>query len=144
MPAPPVLRMAGADERSRIPMTLFAFNEDRDIADCIKGCDGDIGGTSTVHFELDKSTETEGASKDPLAPLRPTAKLWGNMSLAVRKGFEGKIVGGYAGFRTKVRLTCSAVMGRLQQQIHCSNDQHYSVKWSRTYRITDTWHSACA
>ena len=95
--------MSGADDPIRSPITLFTLNSKADIAQYATGCDADIGGKSTVHLDLDESTASEDASKDPLAPLRPTAKFWGNMRLDVREGYEGKIRGGYAGFRNKVR-----------------------------------------
>lgn len=95
--------MSGADMPDRTPLTLFTYNTALDVAQNATGCDADIGGTSTVHFDLDESTATEDRSTDPLAPLRPTARFWGNMSLGVRSEYQGKVRGGYAGFRNKVR-----------------------------------------
>ncbi|KAI0703804.1 complex I intermediate-associated protein CIA30 [Cytidiella melzeri] len=89
-----MLRMAGADEPSREPLTLWNFNSQEQLSNFATGCDGDIGGTSTVHLELDKSTQP-----------RPSAKFWGEMKLAARPGYEGRVRGGYAGFRSKPRPT---------------------------------------
>ncbi|KAJ3523530.1 hypothetical protein NM688_g8713 [Phlebia brevispora] len=100
-----VLRMAGADMPDRSPRTLFTFNSKSDVSQVATGCDADIGGTSTVHFDLDESTAAEDRSKDPLAPMRPTARFWGDMRLGVRPEYQGKIRGGYAGFRNKPRPT---------------------------------------
>lgn len=97
--------MSGADAPVRSPITLWKFNTREDIAQYATGCDADIGGTSTVHLDLDESTTSEDPSKDPLAPLRPTGRFWGDMRLGVRHEFEGKVRGGYAGFRNKVRLS---------------------------------------
>lgn len=104
--------MSGADMPDRTPMTLFTYNTKFDVAQNATGCDADVGGTSTVHFELDESTATEDKSKDPLAPLRPTARFWGNMNLGVRSEFQGKVRGGYAGFRNKVRDRLVRTSGR--------------------------------
>lgn len=69
--------MEGADEPSRIPKTLFTFNTRADIEEYATGCDADIGGTSSVHFDLDPSTAVS-TEKSATAPLvsRPTAKFW--------------------------------------------------------------------
>ncbi|KAI0073877.1 complex I intermediate-associated protein CIA30 [Panus rudis PR-1116 ss-1] len=100
-----ILRMQGADEPTRAPLTLLTFNSRDDISRIVTGCDADIGGTSSVHFDLDESTATQGTNeKSSLTYLgRPTGKFWGEMSLAVREGMQGKIRGGYAGFRSKPR-----------------------------------------
>jgi NADH dehydrogenase [ubiquinone] 1 alpha subcomplex assembly factor 1 len=62
------------------------------------GCDGDIGGTSTVHLDLDENPEHN-------ATLGKTATglFWGEMRLDVKPGYANKIRGGYAGFRNMVR-----------------------------------------
>lgn len=93
-----VLRMQGADEPSRVSRTLFTFNSKEDIQQFATGCDSDIGGTSTVNFELDESPEINA----PIGGRQGTAKFWGDMRLGVRAGLEGKLRGGYAGFRNKV------------------------------------------
>ncbi|KAI0784492.1 complex I intermediate-associated protein CIA30 [Abortiporus biennis] len=103
-----ILRMQGADLPSRAPMPLLTFNSQKDIDHIATGCDGDIGGTSTVHFELDQSTESKSSSNTKQSSslvTKPTAKFWGEMRLAVRPGFEEKVRGGYAGFRSKPRPT---------------------------------------
>lgn len=103
-----VLRMEGADEPSRAPKLLYTFNTPEHIAQFATGCDADVGGMSTVHFELDESTAkpaTEPKVSSPHGAFvdRPTGKFWGEMKLAVRSGLEGQIRGGYAGFRSQVR-----------------------------------------
>lgn len=100
------MRMSGADEPSRTPITLFNFSTHEDIQQFATGCDADVGGTSTVNFALDEST----ASGEKVSALgRPTAKFWGDMRLGVRHGLEGHIRGGYAGFRSKARTHSSTV-----------------------------------
>lgn len=91
--------MQGADDPSRIPRTLFTFNSKADIQQFATGCDADIGGTSSVHFDIDESVENNASIGKPA-----TAKFWGEMRLGVRTGLEGKLRGGYAGFRNKVRI----------------------------------------
>jgi len=88
-----ILRMQGADEPSRAPRTLFSFNSKADLELFATGCDGDIGGTSTVNLDLDESAQP------------PVGKFWGEMRLGVKSGLEGKLRGGYAGFRNKTRPT---------------------------------------
>jgi NADH dehydrogenase [ubiquinone] 1 alpha subcomplex assembly factor 1 len=103
--------MQGAEEPSRIPRTLFTFNSKADVQLFATGCDSDIGGTSSVNFDLDESPEINGS-----IGRQATAKFWGDMRLGVRAGLEGKLRGGYAGFRNKVRrffvicLTAECIM----------------------------------
>ncbi len=109
-----VLRMEGANEPSRTPMTLFAFNSREDIDQFATGCDADVGGTSTVNFALDESTAKPTNLKKSPSPHelflnRATGRFWGEMSLSVRSGLEGQIRGGYAGFRSKVRRVMSFI-----------------------------------
>ena len=87
--------MQGADEPSRLSRTVFTFNSHEDIQQFATGCDADIGGTSTVHFGLDESDTSIGG--------KATGVFWGDMRLGVKADLEGKIRGGYAGFRNKVR-----------------------------------------
>jgi len=91
--------MQGADEPSRLPRTLFTFHSQADIEQFATGCDADIGGTSTVNLDLDESNQ-RNASIGTTA----TAKFWGDMRLGVKAGLEGKLRGGYAGFRNKVSV----------------------------------------
>ncbi|CAL1716026.1 unnamed protein product [Somion occarium] len=98
-----ILRMQGAEEPSRAPKLLFKFNSKQDIDDVALGCDADIGGKSTAHFDLDETSAKDKKSVTYLG--RPTGKFWGEMSLGVREELEGKVRGGYAGFRSKRRLT---------------------------------------
>lgn len=91
--------MTGADAPSRAPRTLFTFNSQEDVRQFATGCDADIGGTSTVHFELDQN------EKDNKSIGREvTGLFWGDMRLGVKSGLEGRVRGGYAGFRNKVRF----------------------------------------
>jgi len=96
--------MAGADEPSRAPRTLFTFNSREDLHQYATGCDADIGGTSTVHLDLDETSALPGPAGTP--PVRrPTGRFWGDMRLEVRRGYEGRIRAGYAGFRNKPRTS---------------------------------------
>ncbi|KAI0663754.1 complex I intermediate-associated protein CIA30 [Cubamyces menziesii] len=104
-----MLRMEGAEEPSRAPKLLFTFNNHEDIQQFATGSDADVGGFSTVHFELDETTAQAQTNphEKPSSPLditvnRPTGKFWGEMKLNVRPGLEGRIRAGYAGFRSKV------------------------------------------
>ena len=54
-----------------------------------------------MHLDLDETSVLPGLGGAPAVP-RPTGRFWGNMSLEVRRGFEGRIRAGYAGFRNKV------------------------------------------
>jgi NADH dehydrogenase [ubiquinone] 1 alpha subcomplex assembly factor 1 len=82
--------MSGVDEPSRAPKTLYTFNSQSALEDYAIGCDADTGGTSTVRLTIDESGP------------RPTTKFWGEMRLAVRPEFQGRVQGGFAGFRSKV------------------------------------------
>lgn len=124
--------MEGADEPSRAPKLLFSFNTHEDIAQFDTGCDADVGGTSTVNFALDETTRNR---TDPekvhslhhVTVNRPTGKFWGEMRLAVRRDLEGRIRGGYAGVRSKVRAHPSPVY-LLSMNRQCSLDQLFLAK----------------
>ncbi|KAI0048942.1 complex I intermediate-associated protein CIA30 [Auriscalpium vulgare] len=104
-----ILRMQGADAPSRAPVSLFKLNSPHDLAQYATGCDADVGGTSTVHLDLD----TDPARNAPLG--KPASgRFWGEMRLGVRTGLEGKIRGGYAGFRNKHRPT---LFGELTEDV---------------------------
>ncbi|KAI0648925.1 NADH:ubiquinone oxidoreductase complex I intermediate-associated protein 30 [Trametes meyenii] len=121
--------MEGADEPSRAPKFLYNFNKPEYVADFATGCDADVGGTSTVHFELDESTAkpsntTESkTSAHEITVNRPTGKFWGEMRLGVRPGLEGQIRGGYAGFRSKPRPT---LFGELTEDV--SNHEYLALR----------------
>jgi NADH dehydrogenase [ubiquinone] 1 alpha subcomplex assembly factor 1 len=68
--------------------TIWTINADTDLNDFATGSDADIGGLSTC--TLDKDEEGNG-------------RFWGEMRTSVQKAYEGKVRGGYAGFRNKVR-----------------------------------------
>jgi NADH dehydrogenase [ubiquinone] 1 alpha subcomplex assembly factor 1 len=89
--------MQGAEAPSRLPKALFTFNTQADLQQFATGCDSDIGGSSTVHLDLNKS-EAQNAGTEKKA----TAKFWGEMKLGVKPGLEGTVRAGYAGFRNKV------------------------------------------
>lgn len=89
--------MKGADAPSRAPRTLFTFNSQHEISQFATGCDADIGGTSTVHLELNQDAKVNGE-----IGREATGVFWGDMRLGVKAGLEGKLRGGYAGFRNKV------------------------------------------
>lgn len=91
--------MEGANPPSREPISLLKLHTQEDVKEIATGCDADIGGTSTLNFALDESPGRNQGSGS-LA----TARFWGEIRLAVRPEFQGRIRGGYAGFRTKVRI----------------------------------------
>ncbi|KAH9481658.1 Complex I intermediate-associated protein 30, mitochondrial [Psilocybe cubensis] len=90
--------MKGADAPARGPKTVFTFNTAEDIQGFATGCDGDIGGLSTVALELDERPEVN----EPIGKTA-TGVFRGEMRLSVKPGMETKIRGGYAGFRNKNR-----------------------------------------
>lgn len=90
--------MKGADPPDRRPITLFTMNSVEDLSQYATGCDADVGGTSSVHLDLD-----EDPSRNGLINKKATARFWGDMRLGVRPGLESRVRGGYAGFRNKVR-----------------------------------------
>ncbi|KAG6868066.1 hypothetical protein C0993_007853 [Termitomyces sp. T159_Od127] len=90
--------MQGADPVSRAPRVLFTFNSPEDIHDFATGCDGDIGGLSTTHLDLETSPEI-----NKTIGRTATGKFWGEMRLGVKTGMEEKMRSGYAGFRNKKR-----------------------------------------
>jgi NADH dehydrogenase [ubiquinone] 1 alpha subcomplex assembly factor 1 len=83
---------------SRAPRLIYKVNGPADVAEIATGCDADIGGTSTVHFELDARPEVNARLGKPA-----TGKFWGMMRLGVKAELEGKMRSGYAGFRNRVR-----------------------------------------
>jgi NADH dehydrogenase [ubiquinone] 1 alpha subcomplex assembly factor 1 len=95
--------MSGADAPSRGPKALFTMNTPEDVADYYPMSDTDIGGHSTVHFELDrdpKHAERNGG--------RWSARFWGMLSTKVPEGMEGKMRSGYVGFRNNVCFSLSS------------------------------------
>lgn len=98
--------MKGVQGPVRAPRTIFSFNTLDDVSGFATGCDGDSGGLSTVHFDYDTRPEVNGPLGKP-----GSAKFWGNMSLRVKPGMEGKVRGGWAGFRNRVgfRIPSSTV-----------------------------------
>jgi NADH dehydrogenase [ubiquinone] 1 alpha subcomplex assembly factor 1 len=97
--------MQGAEQPSRAPLTLFALNTPEAIKEYAFGCDADVGGTSTVHFDFDDDPARMPVPTPPGTTMLKlgAARFHGHMRLAVRPGYEQTIRGGYAGFRNKVR-----------------------------------------
>ena len=120
--------MQGAEEPSRAPLTLFALNTPEAIKDYAYGCDADVGGTSTVSFDFDDDPAhrppppsaggglVRGDSDTTNTTKLGAARFHGNMSLAVRPGYEERIRGGYAGFRNKVRFLSPCLESLLSGQ----------------------------
>ena len=130
--------MQGAEEPSRIPRTLFTFNSNADIHQFATGCDSDIGGTSTVNFDLDESPGINAS-----IGRQATAKFWGDMRLGVRTGLEGKLRGGYAGFRNKV---CKFFVGHMSTEciIHSLIVTTYIIRKYDRGRLQSSISSASA
>ncbi|KAF8553979.1 complex I intermediate-associated protein CIA30 [Imleria badia] len=113
-----ILRMEGASPPSRAPLTLLKLQTQKDVKEIATGCDADIGGTSTLNFALDASPERNAGSGSPA-----TARFWGEMKLAVRPEYQGRIRGGYAGFRTKTR---PSLFGEICDDV--SNHQYLALR----------------
>lgn len=105
--------MQGAEKPSRAPLALFALNTPEAIKDYAIGCDADVGGTSTVHFDFDDDPAHApprrpggigGIGSGSTGSKLGAARFHGHMRLAVRPSYEQHIRGGYAGFRNKVRV----------------------------------------
>ncbi|KAJ6570178.1 complex I intermediate-associated protein CIA30 [Mycena vulgaris] len=93
-----IINMEGAERPNRAPRLLFSFNTPEAAAEVALGCDADIGGRSSVRFDLDTTSESERVG-------RATGKFHGHLRLEVRPDLAGRITSGYAGFRTPVRST---------------------------------------
>lgn len=113
-----ILRMEGAKEPSRAPITLLSFHTREDLSQFATGCDADIGGTSTLNFELDECPARNKGSGSPAS-----ARFWGEMRLDVLPELKGKIRGGYAGFRSKPR---TSLFGELCDDV--SNHQFLALR----------------
>lgn len=81
----PVLRAEAAPQVGT--HTIWSIDGNTDLKDFATGSDADIGGLSTC--TLDKDAEGNG-------------RFWGEMRTTVQKSYEGKVRGGYAGFRNRV------------------------------------------
>jgi NADH dehydrogenase [ubiquinone] 1 alpha subcomplex assembly factor 1 len=92
-----VILMRGVQGPDRTPRTLFSFNAPEDVKQFATGCDGDDGGLSTARFDYDTRPEVNIPLGKP-----GSAMFWGDMRLRVKPGMEGKVRGGWAGFRNKV------------------------------------------
>jgi len=89
--------MRGVQGPARTPRTIFSFDTPESVNQFATGCDGDSGGLSTVHFDYDTRPEVNISLGKP-----GSAMFWGDMRLQVKPGMEGKVRGGWAGFRNKV------------------------------------------
>lgn len=116
-----VIRMDGLQEPSRTPMSLFNFNSKEGIAQFATGCDADVGGLSTVHLDL----ETNPAVNTPIGKPA-TARFWGEMKVGVKPEVQGRVRGGYAGFRNKVRSNSTPGFSPHKPK-SLSQDRHFSV-----------------
>ncbi|KAF8506148.1 complex I intermediate-associated protein CIA30 [Hysterangium stoloniferum] len=92
------MAMEGA-RPDRSPKTLWTFHSKEDLSQYALGCDADVGGTSTCNLTMGN----EGK-----------ARFWGEMRLAVTPGLEGKVRGGYAGFRNKTR---NSLFGEIEDDV---------------------------
>ena len=107
--------MQGAEQPSRAPLTLFALNTPEAIKDYAYGCDADVGGTSTVHFDFDDDPARRPPGPTPTATSKlGAARFHGHMRLAVRPPYEQNVRGGYAGFRNKVRVGSCTITTKTQ------------------------------
>ena len=107
--------MQGAEQPSRAPLTLFALNTPEAIKDYAYGCDADVGGTSTVHFDFDDDPARRPPGPTPTAASKlGAARFHGHMRLAVRPPYEQNVRGGYAGFRNKVRIGSCTITTKTQ------------------------------
>lgn len=131
--------MKGLEAPSRSPRTLFTFNSEQDIKQIATGCDADIGGTSTVHFELNKN-----AKDNAEIGKEATGVFWGDMRLGVKAGLESKVNGGYAGFRNKVRSAYSQTGGKVNLTYKTTNrdDLRCLENSQMTFQIIVTSHFA--
>ncbi|KAJ2916631.1 hypothetical protein MD484_g3819, partial [Candolleomyces efflorescens] len=90
-----VILMSGADMPSRAPRTLFTFNSKEDIKQYATGCDGDIGGYSTVHLDLDENPEHQAntgkpATENQMELYRERVRSIGISILGGNSGVSGK------------------------------------------------------
>lgn len=72
-------------------VSLHKFKDEKDIERWVHGSDATSGGFSTSNFE--PSMDGRGA------------RFHGNISLRVKPEYEGMYRGGYAGIRTRVRVS---------------------------------------
>lgn len=92
------VKMEGLNEPSRAPKSLLSFRTRADLEKYKIGVDSDIGGSSSARLDFvpDDPSNTSPDAKGK-------GRFWGEMRLGVRGDLKGKIRGGYAGFRSKVR-----------------------------------------
>ena len=130
----PVVLMKGADLPCRAPRTLFRFNSQDDIDQFAIGCDADIGGTSTVHLERYQNEKEDTSMVGGGGGARGgTGVFWGDMRLGVKAGLEGKIRGGYAGFRNKVRCFNPPPFSLSLTHAHTQNTKRKTTCWLTVY-----------
>lgn len=86
LPFPPsVLRAEAVPDGSK--QVVWRIDRDADLSTFATGADSDIGGQSKC--TLDKDEEGNG-------------RFWGEIRSDVKQEYQGKVRGGYVGFRNKV------------------------------------------
>ncbi|THH10871.1 hypothetical protein EW145_g1010 [Phellinidium pouzarii] len=108
--------MDGLNEPNRAPKTLLSFNTKEDLQNYSLGVDRDIGGMSNARLDFVPDDPNDPNSKGK-------SRFWGEMRLGVRSDLQGKIRGGYAGFRSKSRPT---LFGELTEDI--SNHKYLALR----------------
>ncbi|CED85191.1 NADH:ubiquinone oxidoreductase intermediate-associated protein 30 [Phaffia rhodozyma] len=94
-------QLGPADSEFKDPksLSLINFATPNELANLTLASDSDIGGSSHIDLTLNNGDEYTDGSWDMQG--LPHAILSGRISLAVREEIDGKIRGGYVGFRTK-------------------------------------------
>lgn len=114
--------MRGVHGPVRTPRTIFSFRTPHDAQQIATGCDGDQGGLSTVNFDHDSRPEIHASLGNGIGG---SARFWGDMRLKVKPEVEGKVRGGWAGFRNKVSFQISYNERYIKHFYNlCSLDQH--------------------
>ncbi|EIN09841.1 complex I intermediate-associated protein CIA30 [Punctularia strigosozonata HHB-11173 SS5] len=124
-------RMSGVEPPSRAPKTLFTMNTPEDIGDYYIMSDKDIGGSSTVNFDLDKDPQRAEENGG-----RWSAKFWGVLSTKVPEGMEGKMRSGYVGFRNNHRPT---LFGDILDDVHAHRYLALRVRAAGTPRLRNSY-----
>jgi NADH dehydrogenase [ubiquinone] 1 alpha subcomplex assembly factor 1 len=97
--------MSGTDPLQTRARTLYAFRTQADISLFATGCDADLGGRSTVSLALQADPSDPGVQAND---GRPYARFSGEMRTDVPEAMRGRLRGGYAGMRNKVRsVSCT-------------------------------------
>jgi NADH dehydrogenase [ubiquinone] 1 alpha subcomplex assembly factor 1 len=91
--------MSGTDPLQTQARSLYAFRTRADVSLFATGCDGDVGGRSTVSLALQDDPEDAGVRSNQ---GRPYLRFFGEMRTDVQDNMKGKLRGGYSGMRNKV------------------------------------------